>query len=255
MDRVTFLLERTGERIPCLLNPETIQISRRAGLKPRRSLSGGVTGRGCSDDPLLYTGGGSTELHLDLLFDISLAGGSVQTDNVRDLTAPLWRLAENVAGEDGSGGAAVARFVWGRVWNIPGVVAEVAERFEQFTSEGAPQRSWMRMRFVRVDVPESELPRPSLAPEQATELLMGSEPVEEDSESTRIHEVLGGGQGSVETSGPEGVGERLYDIAYDSGLDPSCWRLIAGMNQIDDPLHLPVGLRLRVPSAATLSRL
>ena len=66
MDRVTFLIEQSGERIPCLLNPETIQIARRAGLRPRRSIGGALTGRGRTDDPLHYTGGGMTELRLDL---------------------------------------------------------------------------------------------------------------------------------------------------------------------------------------------
>ena len=50
---------------------------------------------GLSDDPLLYTGGGRTELDLDLLFDVSLAGSSVATRDVRDLTRAFWDLAEN----------------------------------------------------------------------------------------------------------------------------------------------------------------
>ena len=248
MDRVTFLLEQSGERIPCLLNPETIQISRRAGLRPRRSIGGVLTGRGRTDDPLLYTGGGTTELRLELLFDVALAGSTVQTDNVRDLTAPLWRLAENVVGEDGYGRAAVARFVWGRVWNIPGVVAEVAEHFEHFTSEGAPQRSWMRMRFLRVDVPEVEPERPGVSPEQSLELLDQAQEREIPADQVRVHEVSGGGQaGGDSETGETAVGEKLYDIAYDGGYHPSYWRVFAAFNGIDDPLHLEPGFRLRLP--------
>ena len=79
MDRVSFLLERTGERLGCMLNPETLRIARCAGVRPQRSLGGTLTGRGLSDQPLQATGGGATELTLDLLFDISITGSSIQT--------------------------------------------------------------------------------------------------------------------------------------------------------------------------------
>ena len=64
MERVTFLVEETGERLDCLLNPESIDISRRSGVRARRSFGGALTGRGSSDDPLLYTGGGPRTLSL-----------------------------------------------------------------------------------------------------------------------------------------------------------------------------------------------
>ena len=118
MERVGFLLE-TGERLSCLLNPESIEIRRRAGVQPRRSVGGILTGRGLTDDPLLYTGGGSTEFKLDLLFDVSVAGSSLQTEDVRHLTLPLWRLAENAVGEDGYGRLPIVRFVWGRAGMFP----------------------------------------------------------------------------------------------------------------------------------------
>jgi hypothetical protein len=249
MDRVTFLLERTGERIPCLLNPETIRMTRRAGVRRRQSSGGGLTGRSQSDHPLLYTGGGTTELQLDLLFDVTLGGGTLATDNVRDLTSPLWHLAENSVSEDGLGSLAVVRFVWGRVWNIPGIVAEVAERFEQFTSEGAPQRSWMRMRFVRVDVPEQEPPRPALNPEALAELTAQLESNRPAADSSVAHEILGGGQESVDSNEPSGETEKLYNLAYEAGWHPSYWRLLAGFNHIDDPLRLTAGKILQLPTA------
>jgi hypothetical protein len=247
MDRVTFLLQQTGERIPCLLNPESLQIFRRAGLRARRSTGGVLTGRGATDDPLLYTGGGTTELRLDLLFDVSLAGSSIQTDNVRDLTGPLWRLAENVVDDDGYGSVSVVRFVWGRVWNIPGVVAEVAERYEAFSSEGAPQRSWMRMKFLRVDGPDVEPERPVISPEEAQELLAQAADRDLPPDRTEVIEVAGGSS-RENTPDQEPVSERLYDVAYDAGFHPSYWRVFANHNDIDDPFHLPPGTRLQLPA-------
>src|SRR5438132_13528251 len=103
MERVAFLIEETGVRLGCLLNPEGLVTRRIAGVRRRRSLSGHLTGTQLADDPLLYTGGGRMELELDLLFDVSLAGSSITSDDVRDLTRPLWDLGENVPAEYGRG--------------------------------------------------------------------------------------------------------------------------------------------------------
>jgi len=150
MERVAFLIEGANERIGCLLNPENLVLRRSAGIRPRALATGQLSGSGLSDDPLLFTGGGRTEIDLDLLFDISLAGSSIRSEDVRDYTAPLWRLAEN-ATLDGQSRPPTVRFIWGKTWNIPGVVTAVAERLEQFTPAGVPQRSWLRLRLLRVD--------------------------------------------------------------------------------------------------------
>ncbi len=126
MERVAFLLEPSGERIGALLNPETLVMRRAAGLRPRRALGGAVAGGGPLDDPLLFTGGGTTELLLELLFDVSLLGSSIQTEDVRDLTQPLWRLAENSIAEGGFGRPPRVRLVWGKRLNEPAVVASIA---------------------------------------------------------------------------------------------------------------------------------
>ena len=138
MERVAFLLEKTGERIPCLLNPESIVVRRLAGVRTRRSAGGPLTGAGLKDDPLLYTGGGTTEINLDLLFDIAIGGSTIATEDVRDLTRPLWELAEGSPEESGFSRPPVVRFVWGKAWNIPAIVVAVAERLENFTSQGFP---------------------------------------------------------------------------------------------------------------------
>ena len=44
MERVAFLIDATGERIDCLLNPETFEVSRLAGVRPRSSASD-ISGR------------------------------------------------------------------------------------------------------------------------------------------------------------------------------------------------------------------
>jgi len=111
MERAAFLLEDTNERLGCLVNPESLVVRRTSGVQSRRSVSGQLTGSSLSDDPLLFTGGGRTELDLDLLFDVNLPGSSVTSSDVRDLTGPLWDLAENRAGRNRRKQVPMVRFV------------------------------------------------------------------------------------------------------------------------------------------------
>lgn len=249
MARVAFLLEPSGERIGALLNPETLVVRRTAGLRPRRALSGGIAGGSPLDEPLLFTGGGTTELLLELLFDVSLLGTSVQTEDVRDLTQPLWRLAENSVTEGGFARPPPVRLVWGKHLIEPTVVASIAERLEHFTPAGAPRRSWVRMRLVRVEEPISPgaeappAPISGLTAEQVTE---GLPP-----ESFEAHEVLGAGGSPGQ---PPVAGQRLDEIAQQYYGDPALWRLIASLNGIADPMHVPSGTVLRLPPASALRR-
>jgi len=249
MERVAFLLERTGQQLGCMLNPDSLVMRRLAGVRARHSVSGPLTGARLKDDPLLYTGGGTTELVLDLLFDVTLAGSSIATEDVRELTRPLVELAEGVTGADGYGEPPLVRFVWGKHWNILGVVAAVAERLEYFTSEGAPRRSWLRMRLLRVAEsletgPVTQAPIPELP-----------ESLEIPPEQLGVHEVLGGGpsgetEEEVETeeeAGPESSTERLEDMAHRLYGDCRLWRVIAKFNNIDNPLEVGAGHLLQIP--------
>lgn len=237
MERVAFLLEQTGERLGCMLNPESLLVRRTAGVAARRSIGGALTGAALTDDPLLYTGGGSTELTLDLLFDVNLAGSSVQTEDVRDLTRPLWQLSESASTVDGFTVPPQVLFVWGKAWILPGVVVAVAERLEQFTVGGAPRRSWLRMRLLRVSTPnERPTPPPAPSPEELV--------VPDDTQVAAVHEVVGG----EAPEGAEGApSERLDTLAQRYYGDPAMWRLIAAFNDVADPLRLDAGQVLRIP--------
>ena len=241
MERVAFLLEKTGERIPCLLNPESIVVRRLAGVRTRRSAGGPLTGAGLKDDPLLYTGGGTTEINLDLLFDIAIGGSTIATEDVRDLTRPLWELAEGSPEESGFSRPPVVRFVWGKAWNIPAIVVAVAERLENFTSQGFPGRSWMRMRLLRV-------PEPPLASPDAPTLGPSMPKVTADAEippdQLVVREIRGGvPQGQEEGSAPV----RLDVIAHELCGYP-WWKPIAELNNLDSPTQIPSGTLLRIPN-------
>jgi hypothetical protein len=236
MERAAFLIEATNERISCLLNPEHVVMQRSAGIRQRQSLQGQLTGRYRSDDPLLYTGGGRTELTMNLLFDVSLLGSSIVAEDVRLLTRPLWNLAENRFRRLSAPyytQPPIVRFVWGKAWNVPGVIAAVSERLEYFNERGIPQRSWIRLMLLRTEEEslstqgfvQSEIaPRDLVIPARNTNDVL-------------VHEVTGAGDSA----------ERLDEIAQRYYGDASMWRTIANANGISDPTALVAGTILRIP--------
>jgi hypothetical protein len=235
VERATFLIEASGARVSCLLNPASVVVRRTAGLRPRRSLMGQTTSELLADGPLLFTGGGSTELEFELFFDTSLAGSTLVSEDIRDLTHPLWLLSENLDDERGRRRPPALRFVWGKAWNVPVVVAAVAERLEHFTNEGVPRRSWLSMRLLRVIEPSSgadEFQTPSPADLNAAALDVSAEQID-------AHEVVGGVSA--------GQGERLDELARRFYGDPGYWRLLATFNDIDNPHQIGAGTLLQVP--------
>ncbi len=254
MERVTFLHEETGTRIGCMLNPESLVMRRHAGVVPRQSAGGLVTGTELTDDQIMYMGGGVTELDLDLLFDVSLAGSSVASDDVRDLIGPLWEFAENQRHQNAYGVPPRLCFFWGK-WNMPGIVVAVAERLEHFTSDGIPQRSWLRMKLRRISAIESE-------PTVSWRDLLGMQPresvpaqIEGPGITPEIHEITGGSEalnGTDEAAAPLVDDERLDQIVYRYYGDASLWRLIAIFNRILDPLHIAAGQLIELPTLSQL---
>src|SRR6185437_8453965 len=134
---------------------------RLAGIRPRGTGSGQLVGAGLADDPVLFTGGGRTELVLDLLFDVDLTDSRNAPEDVRTLTGRLWQLAENSATEHGALRPPLVRFVWGKAWNVPGIIAAVSERFDFFGDAGAPRRSWLRLKLLRVAEPSTGAATPT----------------------------------------------------------------------------------------------
>lgn len=244
MERVTFLVERSGERIECMLNPETFTVMRQAGLQPQRTLSGVLTGTADADNPLLATGGGVTELVLELLFDVGKQRHAQPADSVQTLTTPLWKLAENSEASNGYGSPPMIRFVWGKAWNIPAMVVAVAERFEQFTSAGIPRRSWVKLRLLRCHTAVTSAADRDLATfghERATV------PLNIAPEDMQTHEV----QGDRSDSNRGGLVERIDQLAHRYYGDASQWPVLAAFNNVDDPARLLAGAPLMVPPLAS----
>lgn len=234
MERVVFLVEATGERISCLLNPDDLVMRRAAGIVPQPGRTGRLGGRGHIDDPVLRRGGGRTEIELALVFDVSLIGSDRSPTDVRQLTAPLWRLTES------DGQQAIPPdvvLIWGKSIRVPGVIDAIAERLERFTPAGVPERSWVRCRMIRREPMPPPVPTTgadSAAVDRTPPQVLPGEQQE--------HEVIGGG-------GPDDqpYGQRLDELAADFYGDPTRWRWLAAANDVDMPPWPSAGTVLRIP--------
>jgi hypothetical protein len=236
MERVAFLIEDTGEHLGCLLNPESVVMTRTAGVEARRSSGGRLTGAGMADDPLLFTGGGRTELRLDLLFDTELAPTEASVTDVRQMTRPIWRLAENSTEVERQRRPPSVRFVWGQAWNIPGVVTEVAERFDRFDADGSPLRSWMRLVFVRIGQSADE------EGGEAWELAQRLPAVDLTAPAVGALPVIGDGTTDLAESTdlsplPFVNPTELGLLSHRAFGTPLLWKQFLFYNNIDDPLH------------------
>ncbi|MDR4513890.1 hypothetical protein [Nitrosomonas sp.] len=235
---MTFLVEDSNERLSCLLNPETVVMRRTTGVQSRESLSGLINSDRSGDNPLLFTGAGTTTIELDLVFDISIPGSSIVTQNVRDLTQPIWNLAENHQRSDRLYRPAICRFIWGKSWNIPGVISAIAEKLESFSPQGIPRRSWLRLRLIRMQ-------------QQPTSSLLENEmwPTEEYQTPNNVIDTLNlpeTAELQIEDSFPDVLGEqselpenaykRIDLSAYHQNGDPFQWRDIADRYNLADPL-------------------
>lgn len=227
MERVAFLLPHSGAWIRCLLNPEGLSMQRRSGVRAPLHEGQRLIGRGLADDPILVTGGGSTRLVLNLLFDVAFAHQAVPDDDVRHLSDPIWRLGDAAGDEAGL----VVRLVWGKSWNIPGIVMSAAQRFDDFQQSGIPRRNWMSLEFRRVADSDSDSNR--------------SEPTPRDAMRRSLPSAA-----SAPLNGPAAefvAGQRIDLLAATHLGDPAAWRELAAANDLDDPFAVAPTRVLRLP--------
>jgi hypothetical protein len=236
MERVAFIVDATGERIDCLLNPETLEIKRLAGVRPRATAAGQLVGTGLADDPVLFTGGGRTELVLDLIFDVDLVDAPGAPEDVRVLTGRLWQLAENSAVSGGSVRPPLVRFVWGKSWNMPGIIVAISERYDAFGATGAPRRSWLRIRLMRVVDPATGTAR-----SYNDELSVSGQP---SGNGTAPEAVQAVGDGDAQ---PGYAGVRVDLLAASTVGSAQQWRELAEHNGIANPMEIVPGSVLSVP--------
>lgn len=203
-------LGKFEKTITALFNPNQISISKNVQwcLKPKPESDTGKT---------QFTSGEPVTLSLELFFDTYESG----TD-VRERTKEIFSLT-TVQGHGNLHRPPLCKIVWGTfdlsdTFSCQWVLTSLNQRFSLFLSDGTPVRATLGCSFRqwRGDETEAKLLDKKSA----------------DVAKTRIIK----------------SGDTLTGIAAEEYNDPALWRPIAQANRIDNPLDLPVGRVLLIPT-------
>ncbi len=207
-----FLEIEGGDRVPCLFNPESIEVGRRNNWVAEPMPGKGVP-------RLRYGGADSGWMRLSLIFDTTVDGTPVTKHTGKILT--LMDVDPSVPGTDEATNNARPPYVtfhWGDLHSFKAVVSDLGLTFTYFSSTGIPLRAQMDLALRQYEQskafgpqnPTSGTPRPH-----------------------RVHRIQ--------------PGETLDRIAARYYGDSTRWRRLAAANGIEDPLTLRPGTLLSVP--------
>lgn len=237
MQRMIFFAEGEKTRLTCMLNPESILMRRKAGVRQLESLGGYSTGTRMQDAPLLYTNGGYTELTLDLLFDVTLPGhamnirndNSNNADDVTSITSLLWDMSKNILDDEAKKSMKICRVLWGVAFDYTGIITTISERLEYFTPEGFARRSWIRLaiRHVAVDDLEPIDPYKAQVPKKHESIPDNVQMISEGASPSRVGELVESGESLL----------RVDKLAQDSHGSDRQWRTMAADYGIINPMQ------------------
>lgn len=203
--------------IVVLFNPNTYSITKSVtwSATPSSTERNAQTERKKNAPTLTFGGGGSRQLTLELFFDVTEPIDEQQITDVREKTNQVVALTRI---ERDLGRPPACEISWGSAptgsdFPFIGVVGQLTQRFTLFRADGKPVRATLTIAFTEFLDPEKD--QRETDPEFTTRLVKR--------------------------------GDSLSNIAAEIYRDPTLWRLIAEANDLDDPRHLPIGLRLNIP--------
>lgn len=156
-----------------------------------------------------FTGSKRSDLTLELLFDSTDTG-----KDVRELISPFKKIVEI---DNTLHAPPPCRFIWEK-FSYDGIVSAFKKEFTYFFSNGMPAR-------VKV----------SLTLKPYTEVEKMAKGLNLQSSDISKQRILA-------------EGDTLFAMAYREYNDSSMWRKIAEKNGIEDPLNIPYGTSLLLPS-------
>jgi len=207
-----YLETERGTQIPCLFNPTTIKI-----VKTNAWSADDASGRNAPE--LVFDGGGSGTMDLDLIFDTTADGKAVTTytNKLVDLMAVDKQLSDYDSATD-TGRPQWVKFHWGDMHTFKAAITSMDVTFTYFSSAGVPLRANVSMSLTQFEAAENWGPQ---------------NPTSGTPTPTRLHQVQ--------------RGETLDRISARHYKDSTKWRLIAEANGITDPLALKPGSILSIP--------
>lgn len=113
-------------------------------------------------------------------------------------------------------------FVWGSITSFPAFISSVSAKYTLFSADGTPIRAICTVQLEEMPGENGK-----------------QNPTSGSLAVRRVHTVI--------------VGDSLASVAYATYGDPTLWRALADFNDIDDPLRVPIGTVLLLPTRAELS--
>ena len=207
-----YLETELGAKISCLFNPTKLQMA-----KSNTWSSGNAKGRNAPD--LVFDGGSSGTMSLELIFDTTDVGTTVtaHTNKVADLMSVSTELADYDATTN-NGRPQWVKFHWGDMHTFKAVISSMDLTFTYFSANGVPLRANVSISLTQYE------PEANWGPQNPT----SGTPAPQ-----RLHQVQ--------------KGETLDRISARHYKDSTKWRLIADANGITDPLALKPGSVLSIP--------
>lgn len=202
-----------NKRIEFLFNPTTLS-------RERRAVYDSYEGAGQPAPTLEYRGSGSESLSFELLLHAQDGAGATKVNETIEALERLVEPTVEAAGTTRRRPQRV-RFVWGKYTTPMCICESVATTIELFEADGTPLRATVAITLTQA------------APDPGKR---GQNPTTRATRRRRSHLVS--------------TGDTLAGIAFAHYRDPTRWRAIARVNDIDDPLRLPVGSRLAIPLEA-----
>lgn len=172
---------------------------------------------------IVFGGGGSRTLTLELLFDVTepveIKGERKTIPDVRVLTNEIVQLTRIQRGKaQDEPPPPVCLLEWGKPpigsdFPFKGVITSLTQNFTLFRRNGCPVRATLSVQFREYLIPERD--KKEIDPEFTTRVVVR--------------------------------GDTVSSIAAEMYRDPKQWRAIAEANRLDDPRQIQPGQRLNIP--------
>ena len=194
-------------------NPKEVTIAKSAKWE-RKPAKGSK-----SAPPPEFTGSDPCKLTVEMFFDATAGKGGSVLEVVEKLFGCCVPTEQSAGQKKPTPPLVVLQ--WGSISTFPAVITSVSAKYTLFRSDGTPIRA-----ICSVSMEEM----PGAPPRQ--------NPTSGSDSIRRAHRTI--------------VGDTLASIAYAEYGDPAHWRPLAAFNGVDDPLRLPIGQMLLLPSLAEM---
>ena len=206
--------------ISVMFNPSSYSISKSVTWSTPGSAfgKGSDTDRSVNAPTLVFGGGGSRQLSLELFFDVTEPVDGRTIRDVREKTDAIVALTRI---DPKQGRPPVCQVTWGDApgrYDLPvtGVVTSLSQSFTLFRPTGEPVRATLSVTFLEFLDPGVD--QRLTDPELTTRVVRG--------------------------------GDSLPNIAAEFYGDPRMWRVIAEANDLVDPQRLGIGQTLTIPKVS-----